>query len=489
MSYYPPYQTYRKTSYPLYSRFPATFPQRYLPEYPEYPPPLYYQTSNPTYLISVPQQTYKYPYSSQTEPTIRNKPLKEPILIAKESGKEFEEKPHGNFFKDPIRNFKTDFEIFINAIKEQIILLRDAEKIKEKLAYTEDFHIDLIYKKFDDNQNKVVSLKEFKEALNNLGVPATEKDSYLVIRQYSKTERLTEQEFGQLFLPRSGFMKNKLLQKDKNKDFIFKQETIEICKELLDIHLRLEISWEKLKQKLQLRKTNLKNLYNFLDSDQNDGFECSDLRQMLEKNTMIPGIWELEFVFHRFDDNNQKQVGFLDFLKELTTTKSPPVIPKLKEFIEIIKKQMEIEKQIEQKKADLIKMKDFDIEKLYKMFDDNESGHVSFQEFKLGIIEKFEVKNPKEEDLVMLFATYNINDDGKLSKNEFKKMIFPSDMQMFQKLIFQPGALTVENLIFLFCCQCFIEFSIFLHFLLLLRFFFILLFYFYFILFFNFYFF
>ena len=436
MSYYP-YKNYQQTSYPLYSRFPATLPQRYFPEYPEYPPPHHYQTSNPSYHPQTYIQ-YSHPHPLQVDPQILYKPPKEPIIEPV-----LEENPHGNFFKDPIRSFKTDFEIFINAIKEQIILLRDSEKIKEKLAYTEDFHIEFIYKKFDDNMNKVVSLKEFKEALNNLGVPATEKDSYLVIRQYSKTERLTEQEFDQLFLPRSGFMKNKLLQKDRNKDFIFKQETIEICKELLEIHLKLEISWEKLKQKLQMRKTNLKNLYNFLDSDQNDGFECSDLRQLLEKNTMIPGIWELEFVFHRFDDNNQKQVGFLEFLKELTTTKSPPVIPKLKEFIEIIKKQMEIEKQIEQKKADLIKMKDFDFEKLYKMFDDNDSGAVSFQEFKLGIVEKFEVKNPKEEDLIMLFGTYNVNEDGKLTKNEFKKMIFPSDMQMFQKLIFQPGALSV----------------------------------------------
>jgi len=372
-------------------------------------------------------------------------PLYEPsqikLAIAQENPDNFEN-THGNFFKDPTRTLKTDFEIFINSLKEQIILLRDAEKLKEKLAFTADFHIDLIYHKFDDNRSNAITLKEFRQGLTNLGVPATEKDSYLVIRQHSQNDRLDPQEFETLFLPKSGFMRNKLLQKDKNPEFIFKQETLELCKELLDTHLRLEICWEKLKKKLQLRRTNLKTLFKFLDTDQNDDIESADLKQLLEKNSMFASSDEVEFVFHRFDEKKKDQAGFTEFVKELTTTASPPVIKQLEKFIEIIKKQMEFEKGIEQKKADLMKMKDFEFEKVYKLFDDNESGAISFQEFKRGVNEVFEVK-AQDEDLMMLFQTFNIKDDGKLTKIEFKKIIFPSDMQLYSKLVFQPGALSV----------------------------------------------
>lgn len=439
MSYYQPYPPTHNVSF---SRFSNSLPPRYIHDLPEYPPPpLYYEHPYR------PSNTYLTKYNHSLEPTRvisnPNRSINQPIIQ-----QENEDSTHGNFFRDRPRIHNTDFEIFINAMKEQIILLRDAEKIKEKLAFTEDFNIDLIYKKFDDNNNDNVSLKEFKQTLNNLGVPASEKESYLVIRQYSGNDRLTSKEFELLFLPKSGLMKNKLLQKDKNLDFIFKQETLELCKELLNVHLRLEACWEKFKQKLQLRKTNLKNLFKLVDVDQNDGMEASDLKQILEKNHMIPSIEEIEWVFHRFDDRNKKQIGFNEFLNELTRTPSPPVIPQLQKFIEIIQKQMEIEKKIEQKKADLIKMREFDFEKVYRIFDDNNSGAISYQEFRVGLMESFEVKNVQEEDLMQLFQTYNINDDGKLAKIELKKMIYPSDTQLFQKLVFQPGALSVFSIFF-----------------------------------------
>ena len=446
MSYYRPfYQTQQPSysqnpsytqqpSYSYYSRYSNPQPPHYIQESPEYPP-LYFEHSLPNpsrqYMIPQPQfpveRTIKTPlYAPQTVP--KEAPDTEPI--------------HGNFFKDPTRVLKTDFEIIINAMKEQIILIRDIEKLKEKLAYTADFHIDHIYNKFDDNRSNAITLKEFRQGLVNLGLGATEKESYLVIRQHSQNDRLVPAEFESLFLPKSGFMKHKLLQKDKNPEFIFKQETLELCKELLATHLRLETSWEKLKQKLQLRRTNLRNLFKFIDIDQNNSVEAADMKQMLEKHSMFPLSEEVEFVFQRFDEKKKKVVGIDNFVRELTTTASPPVIPELEKFINVIKKQVELEKGIEQKKADLLKMKEFDFEKVYKIFDDTESGAISFQEFKRGVVEAFEVK-AQDEELMMLFQTFNSNDDGKLVKLEFKKMIYPSDMQLYNKLVFQPGALTV----------------------------------------------
>ena len=439
-SYYQPYNPkYRNFSHsqppthfipqyePLYStnipRIQAPDPI-YVHEYPEYPPPpVVYRPLQP------------YSYQSQPNEIIRAVPIKDPPEI-------IQEPLHGNFFKDPNRIFRTDYEILINAMKEQIILLRDLEKIKEKLAFTEDFHISFIYYKFDDNNSKAITLKEFKQGLNNMGVSASEKDSYLVLRQHVKdnNNRLDPKEFDDLFIPRSGFMKKKLENVVKNEDYIFKQETMELCKKVLEIHVRLETAWEKLKQKLQLRKTNMNTLFKFLDSDQNEGLEPSDLKEILEKNNMIPADWELEFVFRRFVEKsfkkneekigfNKLQIRFNEFLKELTTTPSPPVIKELEKFINFIKEQMEFEKLIEQKKAELTKMREYDFEKFYKIFDENDSGSISYSEFRLGVTEKFEIK-ANEDDIIMIFQTFNINDDGKLTKQEFWRMMSPSDAQI-----------------------------------------------------------
>lgn len=435
----PPYNS----NYPIYNSFFSnrTAPVHFndYPEYPQYSFP-HVPFNRPTY-SRIPDSRF---IDNTLEMNVGNLRVPEvPIVNNIEPAQEID---HGNFFKEPRKETKTDNEIFINAMKEQIILLRDLEKMKEKLAITEKFRISYVFIKFDDNKSGSVSLQEFKEAINNhFKIQATEKECYLIIRQHSSNDRLTVNEFEDLLLPKSGFMQKKLRDKEDDEDFELKPETVSLCSEIFDIHLKLEKTWEKLKKKLQYRKTNLKNLFKFIDSDQNEFIESSDIKIILEKNFMVPAIQEFEFVFHRFDHDNNKKIQFMEFLKELTTTPSPPVIPKLKEFIDVIKKQMEVEKKIEQKKAELIKLKEFDFDRVYKIFDENGSGSISFTEFKMTITETLEVKKCTVDDLSLLFQTYNTNDDGKLTKNEFKKMIYPSDMQLFQKIIFQPGGIGVIN--------------------------------------------
>lgn len=79
----------------------------------------------------------------------------------------------------------------MNTLKEQIILLRDLEKTKEKLAHTEGFTIKGVFHKFDDNGSGAITLKEFKSSLNLMGVTCNEKEVFLVMRRKSKdVERL-----------------------------------------------------------------------------------------------------------------------------------------------------------------------------------------------------------------------------------------------------------------------------------------------------------
>ena len=103
-----------------------------------------------------------------------------------------------------------------------------------------------------------------------------------------------------------------------------------------------------------------------------------------------------------------------DFILELTTTAAPKKIEKLSEMLQAIEDQMNTEKQIEKWKEDLLKMKNYKFDDLYKLFDVNGSNSINPQEFRETIINTLEVKKLKDEDIFMLYQNYNENGDGKL---------------------------------------------------------------------------
>lgn len=132
---------------------------------------------------------------------------------------------------------------------------------------------------------------------------------------------------------------------------------------------------------------------------------------------MYPSDEEIELVYKRFNCNkkeNEKEVKMFDFIIELTTTPAPKKIEKLSEMLQAIEDQMNIEKQIEKWKEDLLKMKNYKFDELYRLFDVNESNSISPQEFREAITNTLEVKKLKDEDIFMLYQNYNENGDGKL---------------------------------------------------------------------------
>lgn len=93
---------------------------------------------------------------------------------------------------------------------------------------------------------------------------------------------------------------------------------------LLKVLLDYENALEFVRHKLKEKAVDLSKIFNYLDISQGNLLNSQEIRSIMSKEGYFLSEGEVHMILRRFDVNNSLQIGFNEFVAELT--------PRLKNF-------------------------------------------------------------------------------------------------------------------------------------------------------------
>ena len=143
-------------------------------------------------------------------------------------------------------NIQDGVSSFILLLKEFVKLDNKTEKIKEKIAISDDLELNDIFKFFDTNYKGYFLFDNFKNGIENLEINAdfnTIKSLFKYLDR-DNDNSISYNEFCEIICPRnsdlSSKLRNKILNKDMEISEISKNYIIDLFRILLDNEQRIE---------------------------------------------------------------------------------------------------------------------------------------------------------------------------------------------------------------------------------------------------------
>ena len=323
-------------------------------------------------------------------------------------------------------NPKNFFE-FIDTEKKGIITEKEINTfLKNNAIVTSYYEIKLLL--YLLRLNNMIDINLFKEKILKIDKRFEEFNVYPRISTYS--DQLLLIDF---------FNKGLILCKDiifytdniKNRyDFTLKDLMITIG------HNPYSISLDDLYEFLNLNFTDIQELFNLLNVSNN-----SD-------NQIIYKDIENIFYFDSLKENNIKNKNIYDNMnlynnnnnidnKEINLNEK--IIERKKnienEFINYISIVIDLLNNIEERKNQLVYRSDFNLEYLFKIFDNENKEYITKEDFKNGL-KLFNI-NISLDEINLIFDVYNFSDSSNLSKEEFFYMLIPFNNKNYRDIIFK----------------------------------------------------
>ncbi|KAL4487559.1 hypothetical protein ABPG72_017348 [Tetrahymena utriculariae] len=234
-----------------------------------------------------------------------------------------------NISKSPMRG--NEEEHLVRALKEQIVLDRDVEELKNQLSFRHDFNAEDAFRIFDKKARGYISKFEFELSLNDIGIYPTKDELHLFYKRYDRDNDglLKFSDFSELVTPAS--LEYAALSKSRVPNYLnpddglinFSLETRRLYKKLLNKIFQAEIEAEYIRQKLSRRPLfSLYDAFLSIDNLENGFITLNDFKAILQDYGIFVSTNDLQTLVKRYDKNQDNRVTFPEFMNELTP-KSP----------------------------------------------------------------------------------------------------------------------------------------------------------------------
>ena len=325
-------------------------------------------------------------------------------------------------------NPKNFFE-FIDTEKKGIITEKEINTfLKNNAIVTSYYEIKLLL--YLLRLNNMIDINLFKEKILKIDKRFEEFNVYPRISTYS--DQLLLIDF---------FNKGLILCKDiifytdniKNRyDFTLKDLMITIG------HNPYSISLDDLYEFLNLNFTDIQDLFNLLNVSNNSDNQIiyKDIENIFyfdslkENNIKNKNIYDNMNLYYNNNNNNNDN-------KEINLNEK--IIERKKnienEFINYISIVIDLLNNIEERKNQLVYRSDFNLEYLFKIFDNENKEYITKEDFKNGL-KLFNI-NISLDEINLIFDVYNFSDSSNLSKEEFFYMLIPFNNKNYRDIIFK----------------------------------------------------
>ncbi len=349
------------------------------------------------------------------------------------------------------RRISKFFEIISNDYKE-------LKKSQFNLKYSETFNPKNFFEFIDTEKKGIITEKEINTFLKNNAIVTTYYEIKLLLYLLRLNNMIDINLFKEKILkidkrfeefnvyPRISTYSDQLLLIDffnkgliLCKDIIFYTDNIKdrydfTLKDLMITigHNPYSISLDDLYEFLNLNFTEIQDLFNLLNVSNN-----SD-------NQIIYKDIENIFYFDSLKENNIKNKNIYDNMnlfynnnKEINLNEK--IIERKKniesEFINYISIVIDLLNNIEERKNQLVYRSDFNLEYLFKIFDNENKEFITKEDFKNGL-KLFNI-NISLDEINLIFDVYNFSDSSNLNKEEFFYMMIPFNNKNYRDIIFK----------------------------------------------------
>ena len=350
------------------------------------------------------------------------------------------------------RRISKFFEIISNDYKE-------FKKSQFNLKYSETFNPKNFFEFIDTEKKGIITEKEINTFLKNNAIVTTYLEIKLLlyllrlnnmidINLFKEKILKIEKRFEEFNVyPRISTYSDQLLLIDffnkgliLCKDIIFYTDNIKdrydfTLKDLMITigHNPYSISLDDLYEFLNLNFTEIQDLFNLLNVSNNSDNQIiyKDIENIFyfdslkENNIKNKNIYDNMNLFY---DNNNKEINLNE--KVIETKKNIE-----SEFINYISIVIDLLNNIEERKNQLVYRSDFNLEYLFKIFDNENKEFITKEDFKNGL-KLFNI-NISLDEINLIFDVYNFSDSSNLNKEEFFYMMIPFNNKNYRDIIFK----------------------------------------------------
>ena len=352
------------------------------------------------------------------------------------------------------RRISKFFEIISNDYK-------DFKKSQFNLKYSETFNPKNFFEFIDTEKKGIITEKEINTFLKNNAIVTTYYEIKLLlyllrlnnmidINLFKEKILKIEKRFEEFNVyPRISTYSDQLLLIDffnkgliLCKDIIFYTDNIKdrydfTLKDLMITigHNPYSISLDDLYEFLNLNFTDIQDLFNLLNISNNSDNQIiyKDIENIFyfdslkENNIKNKNIYDNMNLFYN-NNNNNKEINLNE--KIIETKKNIE-----SEFINYISIVIDLLNNIEERKNQLVYRSDFNLEYLFKIFDNENKEFITKEDFKNGL-KLFNI-NISLDVINLIFDVYNFSDSSNLNKEEFFYMMIPFNNKNYRDIIFK----------------------------------------------------
>ena len=355
------------------------------------------------------------------------------------------------------RRISKFFEIISNDYK-------DFKKSQFNLKYSETFNPKNFFEFIDTEKKGIITEKEINTFLKNNAIVTTYYEIKLLLYLLRLNNMIDINLFKEKILkidkrfeefnvyPRISTYSDQLLLIDffnkgliLCKDIIFYTDNIKnrydfTLKDLMITigHNPYSISLDDLYEFLNLNFTDIQDLFNLLNVSNNSDNQIiyKDIENIFyfdslkENNIKNKNIYDNMNLYYNNNNNNidNKEINLNEKIIERKKNIE-------NEFINYISIVIDLLNNIEERKNQLVYRSDFNLEYLFKIFDNENKEFITKEDFKNGL-KLFNI-NISLDEINLIFDVYNFSDSSNLSKEEFFYMLIPFNNKNYRDIIFK----------------------------------------------------
>ena len=353
------------------------------------------------------------------------------------------------------RRISKFFEIISNDYK-------DFKKSQFNLKYSETFNPKNFFEFIDTEKKGIITEKEINTFLKNNAIVTTYYEIKLLLYLLRLNNMIDINLFKEKILkidkrfeefnvyPRISTYSDQLLLIDffnkgliLCKDIIFYTDNIKnrydfTLKDLMITigHNPYSISLDDLYEFLNLNFTDIQDLFNLLNVSNNSDNQIiyKDIENIFyfdslkENNIKNKNIYDNMNLYYNNNNNDNKEINLNEKIIERKKNIE-------NEFINYISIVIDLLNNIEERKNQLVYRSDFNLEYLFKIFDNENKEFITKEDFKNGL-KLFNI-NISLDEINLIFDVYNFSDSSNLSKEEFFYMLIPFNNKNYRDIIFK----------------------------------------------------
>ncbi|CAD8154221.1 unnamed protein product [Paramecium octaurelia] len=332
----PSYQPYPQDDYyyqpqppPHYQQAPPPYYDQPYPPYYQQPQPSFYDQPYPPYHDQPypPYQT-SLPRKSFTESSLRpfsnyyegDGMITDIEYLDFPADKTYKRTPLNQRSHNKVINIKKQNKnpvtIFFTVLLEQLNTERQIEELKRKLVLAQDFNLPQLFQIMDRNHTQNITFEELFLGFSDLGIKVEQNQLYLVYIRFSEfnsTDRMSLQEFEQIFLPLGQTSK-----KQKSSNTLLGPQTKFILNDLMKLYQINEQRFENSRALLQKERIDISQIYQMIDVNQSRNIGLNEFMNALNSYSSVKVVpSEAALLFMRFDRSRNGTISFMEFKREM----------------------------------------------------------------------------------------------------------------------------------------------------------------------------